>query len=126
MVNADTHDAATRWRIGSRRLAWRQAAGAAAIVATLTGCSSLTSLTGGGSTPAPTASTAPPPTASATLPPASSNASFTSRVKSFFSGDSSNVTTAAAQTTPGAPAAPPIDCPGVDYRQGAATLAVNS
>jgi len=128
MVNADIHDAAIRWRIGSRRLAWRQAAGAAAIVATLTGCSSLTSLTGGGSTPppAPTAATAPPPTASATLPPASSNASFTSRVKSFFSGDSSNVTTAAAQTTPGVPAAPAIECPGVDYRQGAATLAVNS
>jgi hypothetical protein len=47
-------------------------------------------------------------------------------VKSFFSGDSANLTTVAAQTTPGAPSAPPIECPGVDYRQGAATLAVNS
>jgi hypothetical protein len=112
----------------SRRCGWRQAAGTAAVLAVLTGCSSLTSLTGGGgdSTPTPASApttSAPAPTTSASAAPASSGPSFTSRVKSFFSGDSSNLTTAAA---PGAPAVPEIDCPSVEYRQGAATLPVNS
>jgi hypothetical protein len=59
--------------------------------------------------------------ASATAPAASSNASFTSRVKSFFSGSS-------ASLEPAKNAAPSaqIDCPDVQSRQGAATVTVNA
>jgi hypothetical protein len=100
---------------------WRPAAGAAAVAATLAACSSFGSLTGDSAPPAP----APAPTASTTPAPASSNGSFASRVKSFFSGDSGNLNSPAPQSAAGAPAAD-IDCPGVEYRQGAATMAVNS
>jgi hypothetical protein len=109
----------TRLRLRARR----RAMVAAAVTATLAGCSSWTSLTGGGSTPPPAA---PAPSASASLPPPSSGGSFTSRVKSFFSGDSETVTTAAASTTPSVLAASELNCPSVEYRQGAGTLPVNA
>jgi len=84
----------------------------------LTGCSSFGSLTGESSPP-------PAPASTASTAPASSNASFASRVKSLFSGDSGNLSSAAPQAAAGAAAAD-INCPGVEYRQGAATMAVNN
>lgn len=130
--NVDTDDVATRnvptddvpsGHEGSRRGAWRRAMGLAAVVAALTGCSSIASLTGGGDSTPPPAPT-PAPTASTGAAPTSSSPSFTNRVRSFFSGDSSNL--AAAAPAAGAPAAPEINCPAVEFRQGAATLAVNA
>ena len=97
------------------RCNWLPAAGAVAVAATLAACSSF-GLTGDSAPSAPAA------TASTTPAPASSNASFTSRVKSFFSGDSGNLSSPASQAAAGAD----IECPSVEYRQGAATLAVNS
>jgi len=109
------------WRGASRRRGWRIAA--CGLAAALAGCSSFGGL-GGGSTPAPapSASSAAPPS-SAAAPPASSGSSFTSRVKSFFAGDSATLPTS---SKPGAPPPAEIDCPNVEYRQGAATLAVNA
>jgi hypothetical protein len=102
-------------REGGRRRGWGHAVGAVGVVATLTACSSFGSLTGD-SAPPP----APASTASTTPAPVSSNASFTSRIKSLFSGDSGNLNSPAPQT-----AAADINCPSVEYRQGAATMAVN-
>jgi hypothetical protein len=79
-------------------------AAAATVAVTVAACSSWSSMTGGA---------APEP--AATAPPASSDGSFTSRVKSLFSGDSGNLSSPAAE----------IVCPNVEYRQGAATWAVN-
>jgi hypothetical protein len=66
---------------------------------------------------------APATTAAATPAAASSNASFASRVKTFFSGDSGNLNSPAPQA---AATTTEIECPSVEYRQGAATLAVNN
>jgi hypothetical protein len=118
MINVDTCNAPTRCE-GAQRCGWRRAAGAAVVVATLTGCTSSSSLTGG-ETPPP----APAPTASTTPAPASSNTSFTSRVKSFFAGDSANLFAAAPKAA--ANATPDIDCPSVEIRQGAGTMPVNA
>jgi hypothetical protein len=80
----------------------------------LAGCASLT-----GSSD--TSSAAPP------AAPASSDSSLTSRFTSLFSGSPKTVAAAS-----GAPAASPtsaannINCPSVDYREGAATLSVNA
>jgi hypothetical protein len=89
----------------------------AAFAVTLAACSSLGGLTGNDAPPAPA------PTASAT--PASSNTSFTSRVKSLFAGGSTSQNSPPAQPANDSPA-PAIECPSVEYRQGAATLAVNT
>jgi hypothetical protein len=94
------------------------AAGAAMVAAMLAACSSTGGVSGDSAPPAP-ASTASTP------PPASSNASFASRVKSFFSGGSGNLNSPAPQPAAGTAAAD-IECPSVEYRQGAATLAVNT
>jgi hypothetical protein len=75
-------------------------ASAAAVAVTVAGCSSW-SLTGG--------STAPETTAAAP-----SDGSFSSRVKSFFGGSGSLVSAGSADIT----------CPGIEYRQGAATWTV--
>jgi hypothetical protein len=98
--------------VNTLRRVLRLAIGAATVAATVAACSSL-----GG----PTGSSAPQATAT---PPASSDGSFTSRVKSFFTGDSGKLAAPAASTTTGA-ASPEIECPSVEYRQGAATWAVN-
>lgn len=74
-------------------------AGAAALALTLGACSTW-SLTG--STPAPASEGAP------------SSSSFTSRVTSLFSGSSGSVL---AST-------PDLNCPNIEYRQGAATWSV--
>ena len=120
MINVDSRNLHTSHanasREGGRRHGWGHAVGAVAVVATLTACSSFGSLTGD-SAPPP----APASTASTTPAPVSSNASFTSRIKSLFSGDSGNLNSPAPQT-----AAADINCPSVEYRQGAATLAVNN
>src|SRR5258706_12907885 len=105
------------WHRGVLRWCWRLPAAAATVAVTLAACSSFGGLTGDGAPPAP-ASTAP-----ATPAPASSNASFASRVKAFFSGDSGNLNSPAPQLAAGTAE---IECPGVEYRQGAATLAVNN
>jgi hypothetical protein len=60
---------------------------------------------------------APPPAAAATT-----STSFTSRVKSWFTGDTNQAMPAAPSQTQ---ASADFDCPTVDYRQGAATLSVN-
>jgi hypothetical protein len=80
--------------------------GAATVAVSVAACSSWSSLTGG-ATPEP----------AATAPPASSDGSFTSRVKSLFSGDSGKLSSTIDAGS--------IECPGVEYRQGAATWAVN-
>ena len=131
MINVDNpnrhEDNADISREGARGRVWRPAVGAAVVAVSLTACSSFSSLSGDNSpspAPASTASTRPAP-ASTTPAPASSNVSFASRVKSFFSGDAANLNSAAPQAAAGTPAAD-IECPSVEYRQGAATMAVNS
>jgi hypothetical protein len=96
------------------RRSWRLPAVAATVAVTLAACSSFGGLTG---------DSAPAPASAATPAPASSNASFTSRVKAFFSGDSGNLNSSAPQLAAGTTE---IECPAVEYRQGAATLAVNN
>jgi hypothetical protein len=102
-------------RVGVPRSYWQLPAVAATVAVTLAACSSFGGLTGDSAPPAP-ASTA-------TAGPASSNTSFASRVKAFFSGDSGNLNSPAAQSAAGTTE---IECPSVEYRQGAATLAVNN
>jgi hypothetical protein len=46
-------------------------------------------------------------------------------VKSFFSGDSKNLNSPAPSSKTGAVTSAEIDCPSVEYRQGASTWAVN-
>jgi hypothetical protein len=101
------------------RVGWGLA-GAAALAVTLAACSSFGGLFGNEAPPAsaPTASTTPTPSAS-------SNTSFASRVKALFAGDSGNSNSPAPRPADGS-AAPDIDCPSVEYRQGAATYAVNN
>jgi hypothetical protein len=93
----------TMWRAG------QLLASAAMVAMTVAACSSWSALTG---------SNAPDPAA------APSDGSFTSRVRSFFSGDSGRLNPASSSTT-GSAGASAIDCPNVEYRQGAATWAVN-
>jgi hypothetical protein len=122
--------------VGSLR---RTIAGIIALTA-CTGCSYLTGLTGGSETlptqPPPGAAGAPPPSAgvpppqpgaqanasatapSPTPPPATSTTSFTSRVRSWFVGDPNETMKTAPNRTQ---ASLDFNCPGVDYRQGAAT-----
>jgi hypothetical protein len=123
--------------VGSLR---RTIAGIIALTA-CTGCSYLTGLTGSetlptqpagpatatasppvGAPPAQpgpqaNASTAAPPPPPAAPPPAN-NTSFTNRVRSWFVGDPND----SMKTAPNAnQASLDFNCPGVDYRQGAAT-----
>jgi hypothetical protein len=91
----------------------------AALAVTLAACSSLGGLTGNDAPPAPAS------TASATAAPPSSNTSFTSRVKALFAGDSTSQNSPPPQPANDSPA-PDIQCPSVEYRLGAATLAVNT
>jgi hypothetical protein len=63
----------------------------------------------------------PPPTPTATAS-APASTSFTSRVKGWFTGGSSETLPAAPSQTK---ASLDFDCPTIDYRQGAATLTVN-
>jgi hypothetical protein len=127
MINVDSRNLQTgnadASRGGTQCCVWRHAA-AAAVAATLTACSSFGNLTGSDSAPPPApasaASTTPAPTTSPA--PASSGTSFTSRIKALFAGDSGNLNSAA----PPQPTAADIECPSVEYRQGAATMAVNS
>jgi hypothetical protein len=100
--------------VGALHRSWRRAAGAATVAATLAACSSFGGLTGDSAPPAP---------ATTSSAPASSNPSFASRVKSLFSGDSGNLNSPAPQVAAGAA---DVECPSVEYRQGAATLAVNN
>jgi hypothetical protein len=94
-----------RRRLGStRRRAWLPAAGAATVAMTVGACSTW-SLTGSAPPAADTAST------TATAP---ADGSFTSRVKSLFSGNSASLNSAGD-----------VNCPPVEYRLGAATWAVN-
>jgi hypothetical protein len=82
------------------RRGWPKLAGAAAVAASVAGCSSW-SLTGGSAAPETTAA-------------APSDGSFSSRVKSFFGGAGSFSSAGSSGFT----------CPGVEYRQGAATWTV--
>ncbi len=82
----------------------------ASTLAMMTACSTWSGLSGGNA-----------PSAAATAP---SDGSFTSRVKSFFSGTSGQLASPPPSSTTGA-ASTEIDCPSVEYRQGAATWTVN-
>jgi hypothetical protein len=82
----------------------------------LANCSS-GGMTGGG--PSTAAVPASPP------PAPSADSSFTGRVKSYFTGSSGSSLPPAPPAGPGGIAAPAVDCPTVEYRQGAATLAVS-
>jgi hypothetical protein len=110
---------AGKGRAGALRRRWLPATGVAAVAATLAACSSFSGLGGDSAPPAPAS------TASTTSAPASSNISFASRVKSFFAGDSGSLSSPTPQAAAGDTAGD-IECPGVEYRQGAATMAVNS
>jgi hypothetical protein len=104
-------------RRASRRRCWRTAACALEGATALAGCSWGGLTRGGpGSSAAPAA---PPPTPAA-------DSSFTGRVKSFFTGSSGSSLPPAPPAGPSGIAAPAVDCPPVEYRQGAATLAVSS
>jgi hypothetical protein len=109
---ADVKTRRTLQRCSLRIAAW-------ALVSTtaLGGCS-IAKLSGGADPPAPAP---PPPVAQAP----GADTSFTGRVKSFFGG-SSGSTLAAAPVAAGAPPPSAINCPPVDFRQGAATLSVTS
>jgi hypothetical protein len=118
--------------VGSLR---RTIAGIIALTA-CTGCSYLTGLTGSETLPtqpagpstatappgaqANASTTAPPPAAPppAAPPPAANNTSFTSRVRNWFVGDPSDSLTTSPNRSQ---ASIDFDCPGIDYRQGAAT-----
>jgi hypothetical protein len=121
-VTSPTSPAAASDAVLSRRhgTALRRAlpllASAATVAVTVAACSSWSSMTGGAA-PEPAAAT----------PPAPSEGSFTSRVKSFFSsGDSGKLSSPPPSSTTGAAAASAeVECPNVEYRQGAATWAVN-
>jgi hypothetical protein len=96
------------------RRAWPPLAGLATVAVSVAACSSW-SLTGG-PTPEPAVATAPPP---------ASDGSFTSRVKSFFTGGSGTLSSPPPSATTGAAGTTEIECPGVEYRQGAATWSVS-
>jgi hypothetical protein len=124
--------------VGSLR---RTIAGIIALTA-CTGCSYLTGLTGSetlptqsagpstatappppGAPPAPPgaqANAAPPPAAPppAAPPPPANNTSFTNRVRSWFVGDPTDTMKTAPNVNQ---ASIDFNCPGIDYRQGAAT-----
>jgi hypothetical protein len=124
--------------VGSLR---RTIAGIIALTA-CTGCSYLTGLTGSetsptqsagpatatappppGAPPAPPgaqANAAPPPAAPppAAPPPPANNTSFTNRVRSWFVGDPTDTMKTAPNLNQ---ASIDFNCPGIDYRQGAAT-----
>jgi hypothetical protein len=106
----------TKTRRASRRRGWRIAYALAGATA-LAGCSS-GGLTSGG--PGPGAAPAAP------APAPSADSSFSGRVKSFFTGSSGSSLPPAPPAGPAGVAAPAVDCPPVEFRQGAATLAVNS
>jgi hypothetical protein len=119
----------------------RTIAGIIALTA-CTGCSYLTGLTGSetsptqsagpatatappppGAPPAPPgaqANAAPPPAAPppAAPPPPANNTSFTNRVRSWFVGDPTDTMKTAPNLNQ---ASIDFNCPGIDYRQGAAT-----
>jgi hypothetical protein len=114
MISAETSRTAS-WR-RDRRIALRYVGFWLAAVMVLSGCSSFGSL--GSSTPPPAT-----PGPDASTAPAPSDTSFTSRVKSLFSGSSSSLPPPKPTTT-GATSSE-FDCPTVDYRQGAALYAVN-
>src|SRR5215471_9270085 len=103
MINVSSHNAYTGNTDTSpeeaRGCGWWHAIGVTTTAATLTACSSFGSLTGD-STPTP-------------------DTSFASRVKSLFSGNSASLNSAASQSAAGT-GAEEIDCPSVEYRQGAA------
>jgi hypothetical protein len=122
--------------VGSLR---RTIAGIIALTA-CTGCSYLTGLTGSETLPTGTATAppsaaqpgpqanastaAPPPTApppAAPPPGASNTTSFGSRMRSWFVGDPSDSMTTAPNRSQ---ASIDFNCPGVDYRRGAATYNV--
>jgi hypothetical protein len=84
---------------------------AAALIVVLAGCSSFDVL--GTSQP------------SAPAPADSGGSSFTQRVRNLFSSGSASGQEKVAATAPAGPD-PNLDCPGVDVRSGAATLAVNT
>lgn len=89
-------------RRGGLRHVWPPLAGMATVAVTVAACSTWSSMTSGSAPPAPAGTT---------------GGSFTSRVKSFFSGGSGSLSRDVAAEA---------NCPAVAYRQGAATWAVNS
>lgn len=62
--------------------------------------------------------------------PSSTDSSFSTRVRSLFSGSSGGSLAAApgaaTPPSPGTPSSTDVNCPSVEYRQGAATLAINA
>src|SRR5580700_589714 len=122
----------TEWRSLRRTIAGM------IVLTVFAGCSSLTGLTGAEKPPPAPAATAdagtsapapqPPPQPAAPPPAATANAatsstSFSSRVRQWFIGDLTGGTLTAAPSR--TQASIDFDCPTIDYRQGAATLAVN-
>jgi hypothetical protein len=103
-------------RRAALRRVWPPLAGLATVAVSVAACSSWSSLTGG---------TAPEPAVTTAPPPPSSDGSFTGRVKSFFTGGTAQLSAPAPSSTTGAAATTEIECPGVEYRQGAASWSVN-
>jgi hypothetical protein len=103
---------------GLRGRVGRGTTSVAALAVTLAACSSVAGLTGNDAPPAPAA-------AASTTAPNASDTSFASKVKTWLSGDLRGENSPAAQPAT-ASAAPDIECPSVEYRQGAATFAANT
>lgn len=114
-----------------RRLDLVPAAALCGIALLASGCSATSSLLGRLAAPAPAASAAPPAAASANAaPPAAASASaapapaasrwLPSSISAFFAGSSDK----GAQPVAGA--APDLQCPYIDVREGASTLTVRT
>jgi hypothetical protein len=101
-TSRNPHPAARPILRRTRDRVWPRLAGAATVAMTVGACSTW-SQTGGA-----------PPAANTETATAPADGSFTSRVKSLFSGNSGSLNSAAD-----------INCPPVEYRQGAGTWAVN-
>jgi hypothetical protein len=90
-------------------------------IAALLSLSFLASGCGGGSIFGGPAATAPPPANTAAAPPASSSGSSSSSyLTNFFSSSSEKAPQSVAGATPD------VECPFIDIREGASTLAINA
>jgi hypothetical protein len=101
-----------------RRLDRFPIAGVLGVALLASGCSGGSSLLGGPATPAPAASAAPAPVAPA--PSSSASRLLPSSISDFFSGSSDK------GPQPVAGAAPDVECPYMDVREGASTLTIRT
>jgi hypothetical protein len=95
-------------------------AGLLGVALLASGCSGGSSLLGGPAAPAPAASAAPAPAPAASAPSSSGSRWLPSNISDFFSGSSDKGPQAVAG------AAPDVECPYIDVREGASTLTIRT